>query len=149
MYTHICTHKPSVTSVDTALNRKMNNEPTPQNSEVEPTIKPVDMNEALVILEASGFKLADSDVTLAQATPSKSNTWPPEAPVFHNDSIRQRAFAHRSYFLERPGRDKTSDPAPQDMNEVLEFLGDSISRAVVSTSVARRFPKLHEGALSV
>ena len=61
---------------------------------------------------------------------------------FTNQELLETALRHPSWCNEQP------DPRPDD-NERLEFLGDAVLDLVVSHRVMTRYPKAHEGDLSV
>jgi ribonuclease-3 len=61
---------------------------------------------------------------------------------FTNQDLLETALRHPSWCNEQP------DPRPDD-NERLEFLGDAVLDLVVSHRVMTRYPKAHEGDLSV
>ena len=61
---------------------------------------------------------------------------------FANQELLETALRHPSWCNEQP------DPRPDD-NERLEFLGDAVLDLVVSHRVMTRYPKAHEGDLSV
>jgi ribonuclease-3 len=62
---------------------------------------------------------------------------------FQNRELLQRALTHRSWLEGR-----TSSEAPQQDNEQLEFLGDSVLGFVISEALALRHPRATEGQLS-
>jgi ribonuclease-3 len=61
---------------------------------------------------------------------------------FSDRSLLEQALRHPSWCNEQ------GEPRPED-NERLEFLGDAVLDLVVSHRVMTRFPKAHEGDLSV
>src|SRR5690348_11377374 len=61
---------------------------------------------------------------------------------FIDSELLARALRHPSWCNEQ------GDPRPDD-NERLEFLGDAVLDLVVSHRVMTRYPKAHEGDLSV
>lgn len=61
---------------------------------------------------------------------------------FRNRGLLERALTHRSWVSER------SSKLPENDNEQLEFLGDSVLGFVVSESLVARHPSAWEGQLS-
>ncbi len=62
--------------------------------------------------------------------------------VFKDIGLLENALVHKSYVNENPSEGRRN-------NQRLEFLGDSVLGLVVSHLLMERFPKLHEGALSM
>jgi ribonuclease III len=61
---------------------------------------------------------------------------------FRDHALLEQALRHPSWCNEQ------AEPRPED-NERLEFLGDAVLDLVVADRVMKRFPKAHEGDLSV
>jgi len=64
--------------------------------------------------------------------------------TFHNPSLLQQAFVHRSYVNEQ----SPDSPNRLEDNERLEFLGDSVLGFVVSEHLYSAYPEAKEGALT-
>lgn len=124
------------------------------------------INDLKKILRKGGIILSEDEEQSMQNADGSTNT---------NFEIWQKAFIHSSYMIQNDKRRKLMNmnmnidkdysyeeelkrvtsqgqeiiPLQEDCNEILEFLGDSVIKSIMTSYLVRRFPKEREGYLSI